>query len=417
MESTHDNNCKSNLNEQHSCGLLLLDPQFQINHISLSAADILCSSAAQALNKNLVELIPTFDPALASAAILSAPNKYACYQQTITSNQASASTYHLQLHYIPSGDQQTTIVACLYKSNATHSADRSPEQPLLLNTALLQELNCTLAANQQLNLRLQHSNRQILQSEKMAGIGQLAAGVAHEINNPLGFVFSNMKTLSSYIDSLFKIIDVAAADCNSAALQQSMGEFEYDYIRTDLAELLEESEEGLQRVKKIIVSLKDFSHIDEEAFAPADLHKGIETTLSVAQNEIKYKAEIIREFSELPLIDCIASQINQVVMNITVNAAHAIEEFGTIHIRTGTQADKVWIEIEDNGAGIPEDIISRIFEPFYTTKPIGKGTGLGLSLSQTIIEKHNGLLEVESTPGRGTKFKIWLPIKQTAQEI
>lgn len=416
MESSNENNCKNNLDEQQGCGLLLLDQQFKINHINLSAANILCSSAAAALNKNLVELIPAFDLALASAAIFSAPNKYAYYQQAITSNQASASAYHLELHNIPTSDEQTTIVGCLYKDNATHSADKSPDQPLLPSQALLQELNCTLAANQQLNLRLQHSNRQILQSEKMAGIGQLAAGVAHEINNPLGFVFSNMKTLSSYIDSLFKIIDVAAADCNSAALQESMNEFEYDYIRTDLIELLEESEEGLQRVKKIIVSLKDFSHIDEEAFAPADLHKGIETTLSVAQNEIKYKAEIIREFGQLPLIDCIASQINQVVMNITVNAAHAIDEFGAIHIRTGTQADKAWIEIEDNGAGIPENIISRIFEPFYTTKPIGKGTGLGLSLSQTIIEKHNGLLEVESTPGRGTKFKIWLPIKQTAQE-
>jgi two-component system NtrC family sensor kinase len=382
------------------------------------AAELLLINAEQAFNKTITDLIPALNFTPAQVAIFREHNKYGNFAQSHLHNASSTEqTYHLELHNIPTDHEQNTIIGCLYNSPDKASSRPNPEesegaQIMRLSSALLHSLNHALAINRNLTTRLQHSNRQILQSEKMAGIGQLAAGVAHEINNPLGFVFSNMKTLSGYIDSLFKIIDIAAHSSASQVLQEAMAGLEYDYIKTDLAELLAESEDGLQRVKKIIVSLKDFSHIDEEAFAPADLHKCIETTLSVAQNEIKYKAEIIREFGELPLIDCIASQINQVVMNLTVNAAHAIEEFGAIHIRTGSHDGKAWIEIEDNGAGIPEHIISRIFEPFYTTKPIGKGTGLGLSLSQTIIEKHSGLLEVASTLGRGTKFKIWLPINQ-----
>ena len=411
MNDSSENNAADALEAQQNWGLLLLDSQLNIRYISPTAADILLCDAEQATNKNIGELIPEFNLTLAQSSLAGEQNHYRSYAQS--SSQSGASPCHIEVHSIPTDDQQNIIVAGIYKYHPDTTSDKSPEQATPLNKALALSLTQMLELNQQLNMRLQHSNRQILQSEKMAGIGQLAAGVAHEINNPLGFVFSNIKTLSNYITSLFKIIDIAATECKSEVLQNSITELEYDYIKTDLSELLEESEDGLQRVKKIIVSLKDFSHIDEEAFAPADLHKCIETTLSVAQNEIKYKAEIIRELGELPLIDCIASQINQVIMNITVNAAHAIEEFGTIHIRTGTLDHKAWIEIEDNGEGIPEHIISRIFEPFYTTKPIGKGTGLGLSLSQTIIEKHNGLLEVESTPGSGTKFKIWLPIKQT----
>ncbi|MFZ3186212.1 MAG: ATP-binding protein [Pseudomonas sp.] len=409
MNDSRENNAMDAPEAQQSRGLLLLDSQLNVRYINPTAADILHTSTEQASQKNISELIPTLNLTLAQSSLTCAQNDHSSYTQSVLQSRAP---YHLELHSIPTGSAQNIIVASLDKETPHPTPDNHLAHAAPLNTTLALALSQMLELNQQLNMRLQHSNRQVLQSEKMAGIGQLAAGVAHEINNPLGFVFSNIKTLSNYITSLFKIIDIAAIECQSEALQNSMTELEYDYIKTDLTELLEESEEGLQRVKKIIVSLKDFSHIDEETFAPADLHKCIETTLSVAQNEIKYKAEIIRELGELPLVDCIASQINQVIMNITVNAAHAIEEFGTINIRTGTQDHKAWIEIEDNGEGIPEHIISRIFEPFYTTKPIGKGTGLGLSLSQTIIEKHNGLLEVESTPGSGTKFKIWLPIKQ-----
>jgi two-component system NtrC family sensor kinase len=413
MHETRDNNPTDILETAQNTGLLLLDAQLNIRFISAYAASMLRTDTEQASNKNLNELIPEFNLEQAKSRLCHAKNDYSHYSQLIrTINPSNSAPYQLELHRLPTENQQSMITACLYKASVSAIADTHRAHASTLNTALATSLAELLEVNQQLNMRLQHSNRQVLQSEKMAGIGQLAAGVAHEINNPLGFVFSNIKTLSNYITSLFKIIDAATSNCTRETLQNTMQELEYDYIKSDLGELLEESEEGLQRVKKIIVSVKDFSHIDEEAFAPADLHKCIETTLSVAQNEIKYKAEIIRTFGEVPLVDCIASQINQVIMNITVNAAHAIEEFGIINIRTGTQDQKAWIEIEDNGQGIPEHVIRRIFEPFYTTKPIGKGTGLGLSLSQTIMEKHNGLLEVESTLGNGTKFKIWLPIKQ-----
>lgn len=410
MNETCDNNPTDPLAAPHNVGLLVLDAQLNIRFISAVAASMLLTDTQQASNKHISELIPDINLTLAKSSLCDDGSCHTRYSQAIT--QTNAAPYQLELHRLPTEHQQAMMLACLYKTPPSATTDEHHDPATALNTALAISLSELLDVNQQLNTRLQNSNRQVLQSEKMAGIGQLAAGVAHEINNPLGFVFSNIKTLSDYITSLFRIIDTAASNCTSETLQSTMQELEYDYIKTDLTELLAESEEGLQRVKKIIVSLKDFSHIDEEAFAPADLHKCIETTLSVAQNEIKYKAEIIRTFGELPLIDCIASQINQVIMNIAVNAAHAIEGFGTINIRTGRQEQKVWIEIEDNGQGIPEHVISRIFEPFYTSKPIGKGTGLGLSLSQTIIEKHNGLLEVESTPGRGTKFTIWLPIKQ-----
>ncbi|MEO9523927.1 ATP-binding protein [Marinobacter alexandrii] len=263
-----------------------------------------------------------------------------------------------------------------------------------------------------LNDRLEQANRQLLQSEKLAAIGQLAAGVAHEINNPVGYVYSNLQSLENYLTDLFRLtdaVDSAESLDNLKAIKQNI---DYDFVRSDLKDLLAESREGIERVKTIISAMKDFSHIEEDEFKPADLQRGIETTLNVVNNELKYKADIVKEFGDLPEIECIISQVNQVVMNLLVNAAHAIDDFGTISIRTRQETDSVVIEVEDTGSGISRENINRIFEPFYTTKPIGKGTGLGLSLSFNIIEKHGGQIEVESTPGIGTCFRITLPVRQ-----
>jgi signal transduction histidine kinase len=263
-----------------------------------------------------------------------------------------------------------------------------------------------------MNARLEQARRQLMQSEKLAAIGQLAAGVAHEINNPVGYVYSNLQSLESYLTDLFRLtdaIDSAESLENVRAIKQSI---DYEFVRDDLKDLLAESREGIERVKTIISAMKDFSHIEEEEFKPADIQRGIETTLNVVNNELKYKARVIREFGDLPPVECIISQVNQVVMNLLVNAAHAISEFGQIHIRTRTDGDNVVIEIEDTGKGISEENLNRIFEPFFTTKPIGKGTGLGLSLSFNIIEKHNGRIEVDSKPGKGTCFRITLPTRQ-----
>lgn len=264
----------------------------------------------------------------------------------------------------------------------------------------------------QLIEKLEQANSQLVQSEKLAAIGQLAAGVAHEINNPIGYVSSNLKTLGGYVQDLLRIIDSTDGTQDIEGVQQLKRSLEYDYIRDDVASLIDESEDGLERVKKIITALKDFSHIDEEEFRLADIHRGIDTTLNVVHSELKYKAEVVKEYGELPEIECIFSQINQVVMNLLVNAAHAIEEFGLITLRTGRDGEWVWFEVEDTGKGIEPELINRIYEPFFTTKPVGKGTGLGLALSYSIIQKHHGRIKVFSEVGQGTRFRVGLPIKQ-----
>lgn len=263
-----------------------------------------------------------------------------------------------------------------------------------------------------LNQRLEEAKKQLMQSEKLAAIGQLAAGVAHEINNPVGYVYSNLQTLESYLTDLFRLTDAVDSANSLDDLRLIKKNVDYDYLRDDLKDLIAESREGIERVKTIISAMKDFSYIEEEDFKPADIHKGIETTLNVVNNELKYKAEVVRDFDDLPNVECIISQINQVIMNLLVNAAHAIDDFGQIHIRTRTSGDNVIIEVEDTGQGISEENLNRIFEPFFTTKPIGKGTGLGLSLSFNIIEKHNGRIDVDSKPSNGTCFRITLPVKQ-----
>lgn len=278
--------------------------------------------------------------------------------------------------------------------------------------AALKALGSKQAEQDQLLRKLETANSQLLQSEKMAAIGQLAAGVAHEINNPIGYVFSNLKTLDGYVRDLLKIADAVDAAGDLDELRQLKRQLEYDYIRGDVAALISESEDGIDRVTRIISALKDFSHIDEDEFRPADLHRGLDTTLNVVNNELKYKAEVIKEYGELPEVECILSQINQVTMNLLVNAAHAIEQFGRITLRTGCDNDWAWIEVEDNGKGIEPKLLNRIFEPFFTTKPVGKGTGLGLALSYNIVRKHNGRIEVHSEQGVGTRFRIILPLRQ-----
>jgi signal transduction histidine kinase len=185
-----------------------------------------------------------------------------------------------------------------------------------------------------------------------------------------------------------------------------------DYVREDIFNLLNESQEGLTRVKKIVQDLKEFSHVGRSEMQWADLHRGVDSTLNVAHNEIKYKATVVKEYGELPQVECIASQLNQVFMNLLVNAAHAIDKQGTITVRTGRRDDWVWVEIADTGCGIPPENLSKLFDPFFTAKPVGKGTGLGLSLSYGIINKHGGRIEVDSEIGKGSVFRVCLPISQ-----
>ena len=287
-----------------------------------------------------------------------------------------------------------------------------------------EEVQDLLRSNQelkQLNARLSEAQEKLVQSEKLASIGQLAAGVAHEINNPIGYIFSNFGTLERYLADLFEMLAAYEAaepllagtkvGTELAALRTKV---ELDYLKEDIPTLMAESKEGISRVRKIVQDLKDFSRVDNhQEWMLADLHQGLESTLNIVNNEIKYKAKVVKNYGELPEILCLPSELNQVFMNLLVNASHAINgDRGCITISSGSEGQQVWIEIADNGSGIKPENLKKIFDPFFTTKPIGQGTGLGLSLSYGIVKKHHGQILVDSELGVGTRFRVILPIEQ-----
>jgi PAS domain S-box-containing protein len=288
-------------------------------------------------------------------------------------------------------------------------------------TADLNSLNQVLEAEKErmvvLLKDLEDAQSQLLHSERMASIGQLAAGVAHEINNPVGFVNSNLGTLQRYVADISRLL--AAYGSAESALPEDLAqqitsikkEVDFEFLRDDITALLIESMDGLRRVTRIVQDLKNFSHIEEPESQLADLEAEIESTLRVVWNELKYKAEVVKEFAGLPQIKCHPFQLNQVFMNLLINASHAIEEQGKITVRTGFDDEQVWVVVQDTGKGIPTENMRKIFDPFFTTKPVGKGTGLGLSLSYGIVQKHQGHIEVSSEVGKGATFTVFLPRK------
>lgn len=270
----------------------------------------------------------------------------------------------------------------------------------------------------------------LIQNEKMAGVGQLSAGVAHEINNPLGFIRSNIETLSKYlvkIQELYKLSDKYinmegddGKDILLNEIKEYSRESKINAIYMDLSELISETLEGVSRISNIVKSLLSFSRkLEANELEDFDINKAVSDTLTIAQNEIKYVATVSRDFGEIPTVKAKHGEISQVLLNIIINAVHAIKEKGIIgEIGIKTYADKGYVncEISDNGGGIPEEYINKIFEPFFTTKPVGKGTGLGLSISYDIIvNKHNGKLTVVSELGKGTAFTVSLPIEIPAE--
>ncbi|OGS83522.1 MAG: ATPase [Gallionellales bacterium GWA2_59_43] len=274
-----------------------------------------------------------------------------------------------------------------------------------------------------LNAKLVQVQSQLLQSEKMASIGMLAAGVAHEINNPIGYIKSNMQSLGKYIDDFIGVLN--AYEQVEAQLPEHKNIFlelhglknrvGYEYEKQDILALLSESRQGLERVTKIVLDLKDFSHVGSlDKWGMEDIQQGIESTLNVISNELKYCCEVRKEYGRLPLVECMLPLLNQVFMNLLVNASQSIETQGTVTIRTGTVGDHIWIEIADTGKGISPENLKFLFDPFFTTKPVGKGTGLGLSVSYSIIQQHHGRIEVDSAEGKGSTFRVWLPIRQPA---
>jgi len=270
--------------------------------------------------------------------------------------------------------------------------------------------------------QLKSAQSQILQQEKMASIGQLAAGIAHEINNPIGFIMSNLNSLSRYVERLSNFIEICEEmitklDENKgekAHIIEKLSELKHklkiDFILNDIMHIIDESKDGTDRVKRIVQDLKSFSHVDETEQKPSNINQGLESTINIVWNELKYKARVIKEYGNIPLTKCNLGQLNQVFMNILINAAQAIVNMGEIKVKTWQDNSYIVISISDNGCGIPEEIIHRIYEPFYTTKRVGEGTGLGLSIAYDIVRKHNGEIKVRSEVGKGTEFTIRIPI-------
>ena len=275
---------------------------------------------------------------------------------------------------------------------------------------------------------LKETQSQMLQSEKMASIGQLAAGVAHEINNPVSFVSSNLKTLTDYQQSIGQIIseyrqlfhrlsdpngggpDMIEIESLATILEEKESDLDIAHILEDVPNLIHESCEGLDRIKKIVLDLKNFSHPGEDVLKMADINQNIDSTLNIVWSELKYKATIIKDYGDLPQTICYPQQINQVLMNLLVNAAQAIEKQGEIRITTREVGGNVEIIISDTGQGIAAKNLSRIFDPFFTTKAVGKGTGLGLNVTYNIVKKHNGSIDVQSEPGKGATFTVRIPV-------
>ncbi|MBW3467106.1 GHKL domain-containing protein [Arthrospiribacter ruber] len=272
---------------------------------------------------------------------------------------------------------------------------------------------------------LQQTQTQLVNQEKMASLGQLTAGIAHEINNPINFVSSNISPLKRDIKDILEIVEAYRQKGGAEFSESSKNELksleedlELDYLLKEIEQLLKGMEDGAKRTVEIVKGLRIFSRIDELDLKRVDLHEGIDSTLVLLNSTIGDKIEVIKEYGDIPQVECLAGKINQVFMNILNNAVHALLDHpkdntqAKIWIKTSKEGDQVRIEFSDNGPGIPKELQNRIFEPFFTTKAVGQGTGLGLSIVYTIVENHKGELQVESEEGKGTSFYITLPISQ-----
>ncbi|WP_300673256.1 ATP-binding protein [Desulfoluna sp.] len=312
----------------------------------------------------------------------------------------------------------------ILKQKATQLA-RSEKKYRLLATRLDGEVKRKAE-----EIRLAHER--LMQQEKMASIGQLAAGVAHEINNPMGFITSNINSLEEYTREIIQFIglqrtlirEAAAADLlsgeNEARLLLEIETFDQnadiDFILKDIPPLLSESIDGAERIRKIVQDLKDFSHPGEEELSTADLNANLDKSINIVSSELKYKVILKKQYGTLPPVQCYARQLDQIFINLLVNAAQSITDKGTLTLTTDHDATHAIVAISDTGSGIPKEKLKKIFDPFYTTKPVGQGTGLGLNVVYNIIKRHRGSISVKSEVGKGTTFTLRLPLRQPAQE-
>lgn len=326
----------------------------------------------------------------------------------------------MQLNDELAEQQRETVRANRELKRQRDALDQEVKQRLAVEA----ELRAEKAEQAALLAKLTTAQNQLLQAEKMASIGQLAAGVAHEINNPIGFVSSNLTSLGEYFDDLLAVVDaytradtlIAREPVVAAMIRKAREDCDYDFVREDCATLLAESRDGLARVTRIVQDLKSYSRVDESLWQEADLNACVDSTLNVARHELKDKAEVVREYGTLPPVLCCPGQLNQVFMNLVINAAQALDKPGRITVRSGQVGDFVWVDVEDTGKGIAPEQVKRIFEPFFTTKPVGQGTGLGLSLCWNIVKAHGGRIDVDSQLGQGTRFRVWVPVRAPATQ-
>ena len=375
--------------------LFLADPDRRIRRCNRTFREFVGRSYAEILGQ-------PFDRLLSEAGI----DEELSFERPVECFHERTGKWFVVSHYpfeeVSDGGTRATIVAIHDSTELKKAAEELTRKNLRLNEALA---------------ALKRSQAKVLHQEKMASIGQLAAGVAHEINNPIGFINSNLSTLGKYLSRLSGFL-AAQSECIAAgsspeqveSVRQQQASLKIDYIVKDLEDLVRESLDGAERVRSIVADLKSFSRVDESDYKRADLNECLRSTINIVWNEIKYKATLKKELGEIPQTRCYPQQMNQVFMNLLVNAAHAIEHQGVITVRSWEEDGYVCVSVTDTGQGIPEANLNRIFEPFFTTKEVGQGTGLGLSITYDIVKKHNGEITVRSEPGKGTVFTVRIPV-------
>lgn len=355
--------------------------------------------------------------------------------RVLTSAAKGISDGNLDVHIDVKGNDEISEVSTAFNSMASNLKEAGERRDLYerelkeLNQSLEDRVNQRTAELREKNLQLEQANTEIkqaqarlLQSEKMASVGVLAAGVAHEINNPLGFVMSNLSTLEEYVknyqslvaeyESLLQLKDSDERTEQVRKIKSLRDDYDIEFMNEDLDGLLHDTQEGSVRVRDIVKGLKAFSHVDQsDEMQLTDINECIEATLKVANNEIKYHCEIVKRLGVIPQTYCMAGQLKQVILNMLLNAAHAIKDKGVIEIETLCADGNIELSIRDNGCGINQEDIGNLFDPFFTTKEVGEGTGLGLSISYGIIvDNHKGDIRVESELGKGSCFTIILPV-------
>ena len=416
--------------QQLPVGACLLTPNYNIVIWNDFFADRLNMPASELVGKNLLDLFPLkakFLKRKLDSVLLLKNISFTYWEQHPHIFQLKSSRpvtgdeglmyQNMQIVPIFSDDGEVQHIF-LAVTDATAAASYS----MALKSAL-QQLELEHAAQAKLIDRLEEAHNQLLQAEKMAAIGQLAAGVAHEINNPIGFISSNLETLQYYCKTLVNALDFAGKllqQSTSAELKTGYQNYQtqhnLSFLLQDMPDLIAESLEGSARVMSIVKSLREFSHVDSSEWKETSLIDGMESTLRIINNELKYKATVHKDYQQdMPLVYCQSMQINQVFMNLLLNAAQAMTQPGDIYIRIFTEGDVARVSVRDSGSGIAPQHLTKIFEPFFTTKAVGTGTGLGLSLSYSIIQKHKGNINVSSPPGQGAEFVITLPLHKTPE--